>query len=289
MARLPFIGRLYTREYVAVIIGFMFMGLESILRFLIYFLPNPIIHWFRDQTRCIFKALAGPMASTVSSDETRRAHKIRVAVDFGSLCGVYGYKSEEHIVQTKDGYLLALHRIPHAKNERLDPRNRKRKPIVYFHHGLLMCSDVFLCTTDASRSLPLVLVEAGYDVWLGNNRGNKYSRKHVSRNPHEASFWNFGIDEYAWHDIPDSIEYILETTGEKSLSYVGFSQGTAQAFAAFSINPALNKKIDVFVALAPAMSPPGLTAPLVDGLMKASYVHCLEVIHVHVLTASHFF
>ena len=78
------------------------------------------------------------------------------------------------------------------------------------------------------------------------------------------------MDEFARYDIPDSIEYILEVTGEKSLSYVGFSQGTAQAFAALSICPALNTKVDVFVALSPAMSPPGLSAPVVDGLMKAS-------------------
>ena len=72
------------------------------------------------------------------------------------------------------------------------------------------------------------------------------------------------------YDIPDSINYILEVTEEPSVSYVGFSQGTAQAFAALSINPKLNKKVNVFVALAPAMAPPGLAAPLVDGLMKFS-------------------
>jgi lysosomal acid lipase/cholesteryl ester hydrolase len=57
------------------------------------------------------------------------------------------------------------------------------------------------------------------------------------------------------------------------VSYVGFSQGTAQAFAALSIHPQLNEKVNVFIALAPAMSPAGLAAPIVDGLMKASSVH----------------
>jgi lysosomal acid lipase/cholesteryl ester hydrolase len=41
------------------------------------------------------------------------------------------------------------------------------------------------------------------------------------------------------------------------LSYIGFSQGTAQAFAALSIHPQLNEKVNVFIALAPAMSPKG--------------------------------
>ena len=38
-------------------------------------------------------------------------------------------------------------------------------------------------------------------------------------------FWNFSMDLFAFHDIPDSIHYILETTRQPSLSYIGFSQG----------------------------------------------------------------
>jgi lysosomal acid lipase/cholesteryl ester hydrolase len=78
------------------------------------------------------------------------------------------------------------------------------------------------------------------------------------------------MDEFARHDIPDSIDYVLKTTGKESLSYVGFSQGTAQAFAALSVNSDLNKKIDVFIALAPAMSPRGLHNRMVDAFVKAN-------------------
>ena len=78
------------------------------------------------------------------------------------------------------------------------------------------------------------------------------------------------MDQFAFHDIPDSIDYILATTSQPSLSYIGFSQGTAQAFATLSIHPTLNDKIDVFIALAPAMSPAGLRNGIVDSLIKAS-------------------
>lgn len=78
------------------------------------------------------------------------------------------------------------------------------------------------------------------------------------------------MDQFAFHDIPDSINYILETTTQPSLSYIGFSQGTAQAFATLSIHPTLNDKVDVFIALAPAMSPAGLSNGIVDSLVKAS-------------------
>jgi lysosomal acid lipase/cholesteryl ester hydrolase len=78
------------------------------------------------------------------------------------------------------------------------------------------------------------------------------------------------MDEFAFHDIPDSIQYILETTSAPSLSYIGFSQGTAQAFATLAVHPKLNDQVNVFIALAPAMSPAGLSNGIVDALIKAS-------------------
>lgn len=105
---------------------------------------------------------------------------------------------------------------------------------------------------------------------LGNNRGNKYSKKSTRSSPTSNAFWDFSMDQFAFHDIPDSIAYILKTTSQPSLSYIGFSQGTAQAFAALSIHPTLNDKLDVFIALAPAMSPAGLHNVIVDALIKAS-------------------
>lgn len=92
----------------------------------------------------------------------------------------------------------------------------------------------------------------------------------MNSKPSSLEFWNFSIDEFAFHDIPDSIEYILGNTGQASLSYIGFSQGTAQAFAALSIHPKLNQQVNVFIALAPAMSPPGLANGIADALIKAS-------------------
>ena len=78
------------------------------------------------------------------------------------------------------------------------------------------------------------------------------------------------MDQFAFHDVPDSIDYILATTSQSSLSYIGFSQGTAQAFATLSIHPILNDKVDLFIGLAPAMSPAGLRNGVVDALVKAS-------------------
>lgn len=220
----------------------------------------------------------------MSSQKSKQARSERKSIyssiatcsDFTELCAIFGYYAEEHIVQTADGYLLGVHRLPFRKGEEQNGTrvnagpDSTHKPVVYLHHGLLMNSEVWVCLTEEERCLPFTLAKQGYDVWLGNNRGNKYSKKSTKYSPTSARFWNFSMDEFAFHDIPDTIDYILNTTTQPSLSYIGFSQGTAQAFATLSIHPGLNDKVNLFIALAPAMSPAGLSNGIVDSLVKAS-------------------
>ena len=97
---------------------------------------------------------------------------IRNASDFVDLCATFGYTAEEHVVQTKDGYLLGLHRLAWRKGEEdtkvnAGPKSVKKR-VVYLHHGLLMNSEVWVCLTDEQRTLPFVLVEKGFDVWVGH-------------------------------------------------------------------------------------------------------------------------
>lgn len=97
---------------------------------------------------------------------------IRNAADFVAICATYGYTAEEHVVQTKDGYLLGLHRLAWKQGEEdskvNDGPDSIKKRIVYLHHGLLMNSEVWVCQTDAQRCLPFVLVERGFDVWVSS-------------------------------------------------------------------------------------------------------------------------
>ena len=72
-----------------------------------------------------------------------------------------------------------------------------------------------------------ILSDAGYDVWLGNFRGNRYSRSHLRMNPDEPPFWRFSIHELGKYDLPAMMELVLRETGMPSLSYVGHSMGTA--------------------------------------------------------------
>ena len=75
-----------------------------------------------------------------------------------------------------------------------------------------------------------ILSDAGLDVWLGNFRGNRYSRNHVNAsglmNPDDPPFWSFSIHELGKYDLPAMVEHVLRDTGLPSLTYVGHSMGT---------------------------------------------------------------
>ena len=108
--------------------------------------------------------------------------------------------------------------------------------------------------TEQENSVPFAMAEAGYDVWLGNNRGNKYSRKHISVHPddHHEAFFDFSFETLGMFDVPAMIDYELKITGRKNLTWIGHSQGTSQMFAALSTDQAKYvDKINLFVALAP--------------------------------------
>ncbi|KAK4313180.1 hypothetical protein Pmani_015445 [Petrolisthes manimaculis] len=62
------------------------------------------------------------------------------------------------------------------------------------------------------KALGYILSAEGYDVWLGNARGNTYSRNHTQLSPDNPLFWDFTWHEMGTQDLPAIIDYILEET-----------------------------------------------------------------------------
>ncbi|XP_031783511.1 lipase member K-like isoform X2 [Nasonia vitripennis] len=163
-----------------------------------------------------------------------------------------GYAAEEHFVSTEDGYILALHRIPGSAGA--------GSPAVLLQHALLESS---FCWVVSGRARGLgqstaylvhatyILADEGYDVWMGNARGNSYSRNHTSLSPSEPGFWNFSWHEMGKYDLPAEIEYITRLKKASSLLYVGHSMGTTAFYAMASERPAVASKVKAMFGLAP--------------------------------------
>ena len=66
-------------------------------------------------------------------------------------------------------------------------------------------------------------VRAGYDVWLGNQRGTKYSMNHSVLSNKSKEYWAFSFTEMGKYDAPAQIELALKVSGRETLTYVGHS------------------------------------------------------------------
>ncbi|XP_054157364.1 gastric triacylglycerol lipase-like [Oppia nitens] len=183
-----------------------------------------------------------------------------------------GFIPEAHTVITNDGYILQVFRIvnPYARNSSLRP--------VYIQHGLFGSSDDFLLNvpgvlgndgvyvenngmaTNCSGQDPdavgstvsFVLAACGYDVWLGNNRGNRYSSRHILLDPDtDNRYWAYTVDHLSAYDVTAVIAYITRVTNTESIGYIGHSLGTSMMFQLLSTQPEYTSIIRPYIALAP--------------------------------------
>ena len=185
------------------------------------------------------------------------------------------YPIETHTVTTEDGYILSLFRIQ-AKGGKMEDG----KPVVFLQHGLFNDATSWLYNGE-DKGLGFLLANAGFDVWMGNNRGNKYSRRHKTYTTANSSFWEFSFDEMAKYDLPANLAYVSKIAGTHHIRYVGHSQGTSQMFAALSdpqIRPKVAPYVAVFYALAPIVF---LNKIKIRGINFAAYLRKLVKLAVY--------
>lgn len=181
------------------------------------------------------------------------------------LATKYGYLIEEHTVQTDDGYILKVHRIPRGKKK--DPNNL----VVFLMHGFVESSDSWVLQ-GPDNALAYILADEGFDVWMGNARGNKYANRHTIMDPKDSDFWQFTWEEIGVFDLPSMIDYALNVTGQESLHYMGYSQGATSFYVMSSLKPEYTRKVKMMFALAPVAWMAHVRSPLVKMFSPASNV-----------------
>nr|XP_026499503.1 lipase 3-like [Vanessa tameamea] len=163
------------------------------------------------------------------------------------LATLHGKRVESHVVLTKDGYLLTLHRLRNSFEE----GNKIGNFTVLLHHGLLGSSADWILL-GPENSLPYILSSGGCDVWLANARGNYYSRGHVSSNVDSLEFWDFSFHEMGQFDLPAVVEYIKKVkNSDEKINFIGHSMGATAFLVMLSTYPDYNKYFRIAIFLAP--------------------------------------
>lgn len=110
--------------------------------------------------------------------------------DTPTIIETYGFRPENHTCRTPDGFHLTLHRIRQ--------KTQQKQPLgsVLLLHGLLDSSSTWVMN-GRKGSLAFILADSGFDVWLGNSRGNSYSLAHDTLKPSDKKFWKWSWDEMA--------------------------------------------------------------------------------------------
>ncbi|XP_044254103.1 lipase 1-like [Tribolium madens] len=180
-------------------------------------------------------------------------HEVSTDSDVGlntvEMIEKHGYVCENHDITTEDGYILTFQRIPHGKNN----DNSTKRPAVLLMHGLISSSADYV-NMGPNISLGYILADIGYDVWLGNARGNAWSRNHTTLDieTDAEKFFDFSWHEIGYYDLAAAIDYILGVNGDDSLYYIGHSQGTTSFMVLASTRPEYNSKIKVASLMGPA-------------------------------------
>ncbi|KAJ6220315.1 hypothetical protein RDWZM_006127 [Blomia tropicalis] len=182
---------------------------------------------------------------------------------FSQLVQAHGYILQEHQLTTTDGYILMIHRVVTKSYTNNKEYCKNRKPLI-INHGLGSASDnFFMNAQDDFRNNSIVGDNFGFGM-LATGRYDVWAKK----------FWEITIDQMIKYDLPETIEYIRNKTGHKTVSFVGHSQGGAIMFGLLAERPEYSEIVKPFVSWAGAalvsnmQSPVKVVFPLIKNLQK---------------------
>lgn len=187
-----------------------------------------------------------------------------------------GYACVEHTTQTKDGFLLGLQRVSSSTIN----LGAQSGPPVLLLHGLFMGGDAWFMDSP-NESLGFVLADHGFDVWVGNVRGTKWSHGHSSLSDGDKEFWDWSWEEMALYDLEAMLTYINSKTSSK-VFVVGHSQGTIMSLAAFT-QPDIVNMVEAAALLSPISYLDHITSKFVLNLVNMHLEEALSLLGIHQL------
>ncbi len=135
----------------------------------------------------------------------------------------------------------------------------------------MLCSSAIYSFGPPDNSLAYRLADAGFDVWMGNTRGNTWSKAHESLDScHNCTrFWEFSWGITGERDYSAEIDYVLEQTGFDDVFFGGYSMGTTQYLVLLAERPEYNAKIRAGFLMAPAAYMINAESPIFEAADQA--------------------
>jgi lysosomal acid lipase/cholesteryl ester hydrolase len=131
------------------------------------------------------------------------------------------------------------------------------------------------------QSLGFILADQGFDVWVANVRGTRWSGKHVSLSVKDKEFWNWSWQDLAFYDLAETIHYINMTTNSKVL-VVAHSQGTIMTLTALT-QPEIADMVEAAALLSPITYLEYVTVPLVLRMVSVHLDQMVVAMGIHQL------
>ncbi|XP_031108276.1 triacylglycerol lipase 1 [Ipomoea triloba] len=205
---------------------------------------------------------------------------IRLKSEVTGLCADLiepsGFPCSEHSTETEDGFVLGLQRVGSSSGI----VNGRMGPPVLLIHGLFMAGDAWFLNS-ANQSLGFILADRGFDVWVGNVRGTRWSYGHVSLSEKDKDFWDWSWQELALYDLAEMTRYIYSLTNSKVL-IVGHSQGTIISLAAFT-QPDIVEMVEGAAFLCPISYLDHITSTFVRRLVNMYLDEVILALGIHEL------
>ncbi|KAK1272335.1 Triacylglycerol lipase 2 [Acorus gramineus] len=154
-----------------------------------------------------------------------------------------------------------MQRIPEGRG---GGGGRGRRQPVLLQHGVLVDGMTWLLNSP-EESLGFILAGRGFDVWIANSRGTRWSWGHVSLDSSDSAYWQWSWDELVAYDLPAIFDFVYQQTGQK-LDYVGRSMRTLIALA-YVFEGRLIDKLRSAASLSPVAYLTHMTTPI--GILAA--------------------